>query len=86
MSKFWDKRLKLLEAIKKNGNRVALRVLNKNIYASGRSLTKVINEFESKGFITKEEYENKIKTNVTEKGEKLMGILRELEGVMSDED
>lgn len=78
---YWWSRMRFLEAVKKDGGRLPLSVLCKDIFSVGASLTKITDEMEEKGFIVKEKYTRIVKTSITDKGENLLRILKELNGV-----
>ena len=86
VKEYWWKRIKLLEAIKKDGATLPFSILTKNIFATGYPLASLTNELEEDGFIIKERHDRRVKTMVTLKGDKLLMILKELKVVMENED
>lgn len=83
---YWINRLRLLEAIKKDGGKLPFSVLVKNIFAAGMPLAKVRKELEEKGFIISEKHSRIVKTCITDKGEVLLGILKDLREVWNVKD
>ena len=79
---YYMNRLKLLKAIKKEGDTVPLSVLCRNIFAPGKSTTDISNQMEDDGFIIKEKHSRMVKTSITEKGERLIKVLEELKEVV----
>jgi len=78
-SECWWKRLRLLEAIKKNGDSLPISVVCKSIFCTGKSFNLVTNEMQEMGFIIKsKQTNNTVKTYITPKGERLIVLLREL--------
>lgn len=86
VKEYWWKRIKLLEAIKKDGATLPFSVLMKNIFAMGYPLGSLTNDLEEEGFIIKERHDRRVKTMVTLKGDKLLRILKELKVVMEGND
>jgi DNA-binding MarR family transcriptional regulator len=83
---YWKNRMKLLDAIKKDGDKLPISVLSRNIFSTGAALTKITDELEDKGFIVKEKYSRIVKTYITEEGERILKILKELNEVWRFED
>ncbi len=83
--KYWWNRMRFLDAVKRDGDRLPLSVLSRDIFSVGAALTKITDELEEKGFITKEKHSRIIKTSITEKGERLLEILKDLNEVWSCE-
>lgn len=82
---YWYNRMRLLEGIKKDGNRLPISVLCKDIFSVGASLVKITNEMEVRGFIIKEKNVYIINTYITPKGEELLKILKQLNEVYGNE-
>lgn len=70
--------MRFLEAVKKDGDRLPMSVLSRDIFSVGAALTKITDELEEHGFIIKEKHSRVIKTSITEKGERLLNILKDL--------
>lgn len=82
---YWWNRVKLLEAIKKDGGRLPFSILTRDIFAAGYPLSKITKELEDDGFIIKEKYDRRVKTMITSKGDKLLRILKELKSLWVDD-
>lgn len=80
MNNYWDKRLRLLDAINDNGYKKPLSVLCSNIFAPGSSLSNITNELEEKGLIIRVKSKF-VQTFLTAKGETALNLLKELKKI-----
>lgn len=81
---YWWNRIKLLEAIKRDGDKLPFSILTRDIFSPGYPLAKITKEFEDSGFIIKERNDRRVKTWITPKGEELLRILKELKDIFKE--
>lgn len=82
---FWNRRLDLLENISLDNGKTPIIRLRGSYFHVGKSLYSVLKELEDRGLIVRVKEGTSIRNYTTEKGDRLIKILRELKEVWSYE-